>query len=81
MFWNSPRRPVASSIRGPMYSVGVMTCAATHGSLMASISPTFGICAGLSISTWSSRWWSLTWYSTDGAEAMRSRSNSRSSRS
>ena len=55
MFWNSPRRLVLSSMSGPMYSVGVMTCAATHGSLMTRSRPGSGICAGLSTTSGSAR--------------------------
>ena len=81
MVMNSPRRPVDSSISGPMYWLGVTTLSLTHGSSIASMSVGLGRRAGLSIATMPRpRVWT-TWYSTDGADAIRSRSNSRSSRS
>ena len=64
-----------------MYFAGVMTLALTHGSAIDSISPAGGRRAGLSTTTSPRPAVSATAYSTDGAEAIRSRSNSRSSRS
>ena len=72
---------VDSSISGPMYRLGVMTLSLTHGSSIVSMSVGFGSSAGLSIATSPRPCVSMTWYSTDGAEAIRSRSNSRSRRS
>ena len=76
-----PRRPWARSMSVPMYFEGVMMETLTHGSAMASISPAPGRRAGLSTDTSPRPLVIVTWYSTDGADAMRSRSNSRSSRS
>ena len=81
MSTNVPRWVDERSIRGPMYWLGVTTPTRTHGSSMVSMSPAFGIRAGLSTATDPRPLVRLTRYSTDGALAMRSRSNSRSSRS
>ena len=78
---NSPRRLVDSSISEPMYWLGVTRLSLTQGSSMTSMSVGFGSSAGLSTTTVAAAVGQLTWYSTDGAEAMRSRPNSRSSRS
>ena len=81
MFTKSPRRFVESSISGPMYWLGVTTLSLTHGSSMTSMSVGPGRSAGLSTTTVPRPWVWMTWYSTDGADAMRSRLNSRSRRS
>ena len=78
---NVPRRFVDSSMSGPMYWLGVTTLSLTQGSSIVSMSVGFGSRAGLSTTTTPRPCVRLTWYSTDGAEAMRSRSNSRSRRS
>ena len=81
MFTKSPRRLVDSSISAPMYWLGVTTLSLTHGSSIDSMSDGLGSRAGLSTTTMPRPCCRWTWYSTDGAEAMRSSANSRSSRS
>src|SRR3990172_2260157 len=76
-----PRRFLVSSISAPMCWLGVTICTRTQGSEMVSISPAPGSSAGLSTTSSALPSRSLTRYLTEGAEAMRSRSNSRSSRS
>ena len=81
MFWNSPRRRGRQlHERADVLGRGD-DLASTHGFEIDSISPTSGICAGLSTTTSSARWSTLTRYSTLGADAMRSSANSRSRRS
>ena len=81
MLTNVPRRFVESSISGPMYWLGVTTLSLTQGSSICSMSVGLGRSAGLSMTTLPRPFVSTTWYSTDGADAMRSIPNSRSSRS
>ena len=76
-----PRRLVASSMSVPMYG----------GVMMLDLDPRLGDGLDVAGSRQAGRvvdgdrrlgrWSSSTWYSTDGADAMRSRSNSRSRRS
>ena len=66
---------------GPMYWLGVTTLSFTHGSWISSISEIGGRSDGLSTTRMPRPRVRTTWYSTDGADAMRSRSNSRSRRS
>ena len=81
MDWNAPRRCLASSMSVPMYVLGVTILTRTQGSAICSISDGPGSSAGLSTRTSPRPLVSVTRYSTDGAEAISSSVNSRSSRS
>ena len=82
MFTKSPRRLVESSISGPMYWLGVTTLSLTHGSSIdLDLGRVRAGAPGCRRRPSPRPCVRMTWYSTDGAEAMRSRPNSRSRRS
>ncbi len=76
---NAPRRDWQSSMIVPMYSLGVMIVHLTIGSRTSAILPA-GQSDGL-VTVSSERSSICTWYTTLGAVEIRSRPNSRSSRS